>query len=67
MTELEKLEARIEAVDTAIAATKMALGVDRKMSHDKHPSGHYTKALTELMDIQTSLNALRIRMIAIGR
>jgi hypothetical protein len=67
MTELEKLEARIEAVDTAIAATKMALGVDRKMSHDKHPSGHYTKALTELIDIQTGLNALKIRMIAIGR
>jgi hypothetical protein len=67
MTELEKLEARIEAVNTAIAATKMALGVDRKMSHDKHPSGHYTKALTELTDIQTGLNALKIRMIAIGR
>jgi hypothetical protein len=67
MTELEKLEARIEAVNTAIAATKMALGVDRKMSHDKHPSGHYTKALTELIDIQTGLNALKIRMIAIGR
>ena len=27
MTDLEKLEARIEAVDTAIAATKMAMGV----------------------------------------
>jgi hypothetical protein len=67
MTELEKLEARIEAVNTAIDATKMALGVDRKMSHDKHPSGHYTKALTELTDIQTGLNALKTRMIAIGR
>jgi hypothetical protein len=67
MTELEKLEARIEAVNTAIAATKMALGIDRKMSHDKYPSGHYTKALTELTDIQTGLNALKIRMIAIGR
>lgn len=67
MTDLEKLEARIEAVDTAIAATKMAMGVDRKMSHEKHTNGHYTKALTELTDIQTSLNALRIRMIAVGR
>ncbi len=67
MTDLEKLEARIEAVNIAIANTKMAMGVDRKMSHDKHPSGHYTKALTELIDIQTSLNALRIRMIAVGR
>jgi len=67
MTDLEKLEARIEAVDTAIAATKMAMGVDRKLGHDKHPNGHYTRALTELTDIQTSLNALRIRLIAVGR
>jgi hypothetical protein len=67
MTDLEKLEARIEAVDTAIANVKMAMGVDRKMSHDKHQSGHYTKALTELTDIQTSLNNLRTRMITVGR
>jgi hypothetical protein len=67
MTDLEKLEARIEAVDTAIASVKMALGVDRKLGHDKHPNGHYTKALTELTDIQTSLNALRVRMITVGR
>jgi hypothetical protein len=67
MTNLEKLEARIEAVDTAIANVKMAMGVDRKMSNDKHPNGHYTKALTELTDIQTSLNALRVRLIAVGR
>jgi hypothetical protein len=67
MTDLEKLEARIEAVDTAIASVKMALGVDRKLGHDKHPNGHYTKALTELTDIQTSLNALRVRMITLGR
>ena len=67
MTDLEKLEARIEAVDTAIAATKMAMGVDRKLGHDKHPNGHYTKALTELVDIQTGLNALRIRLISVGR
>ena len=67
MTDLEKLEARIEAVNTAIANVKMAMGVDRKLSHDKHPSGHFTKALAELMTIQSSLNALRIRTIAVGR
>jgi len=67
MTEVEKLEARIEAIDTAIASVKMAMGVDRKLSHDKHPSGHFTKALAELMTIQSSLNALRIRTIAVGR
>ena len=67
MTDLEKLEARIEAVDTAIAATKMAMGVDRKLGHDKHPNGHYTKALTELTDIQSSLNSMRVRLLAVGR
>jgi hypothetical protein len=67
MTDLEKLEARIEAVDTAVASVKMAPGVDRKLSHDKHPSGHYTKALAELMTIQSNLNNLRVRLIAVGR
>lgn len=67
MTDLEKLEARIEAVDTAIANVKMAMGVDRKLSHDKHVNGHFTKALQELVSIQTQLNALRVRMIAVGR
>jgi hypothetical protein len=67
MTDLEKLEARIEAVDSAIASVKMATSVDRKLSHDKHPNGHFTKALAELMTIQASLNNLRIRLIAVGR
>ena len=67
MTELEKLEARIEAVDTAIASVKMAMGVDRKRGHDKHPSGHFTKALAELMSLQSQLNALRVRLQTVGR
>jgi hypothetical protein len=67
MTELEKLEARIEAVDSAIASVKMAMNVDRKMSHDKHPQGHFTKALQELVSVQTQLNALRIRLQTVGR
>jgi hypothetical protein len=67
MTDLEKLEARIEAVDTAIANVKMAMGVDRTLSHEKHTNGHYTKALTELTVIQSSLNNLRTRLIAVGR
>ena len=67
MTDLEKLEARIEAIDTAIASVKMAMGVDRKMGHDKHPNGHYTKALTELTDIRTGLHLLEVRMLTVGR
>jgi hypothetical protein len=67
MIDLEKFEARIEAVDTAIAAVKMAMNVDRKLSHDKHTNGHFTKALTELTDIQTGLKALKIRVETVGR
>ena len=67
MTDLEKLEARIEAVDTAIANVKMAMSVDRKLSHDKHHNGHFTKALDELVKIQTGLNALKIRVETVGR
>jgi hypothetical protein len=67
MTDLEKLEARITAVDSAIDAVRTAVVVERKMSHDKHPNGHYTKALAELLTIQSSLNALRIRLITVGR
>jgi hypothetical protein len=67
MTEVEKLEARIESLDAAIAATKTAMSVDRKMSHDKHPSGHFTKALAELMTMQSNLKLLKIRVETVGR
>jgi hypothetical protein len=67
MTDLEKLDVRIEAINAAVSNVKTAMVVDRKMSHDKHQNGHYTQALTELTAIQTGLNALRIRMTVVGR
>lgn len=67
MTELEKIESRIASVDAAVAAVKAALSVDRKLSHDKHPSGHFTKALTELTSVQSQLNALKVRVETVGR
>jgi hypothetical protein len=67
MTELEKFDARIEAVEAAITATKSAMVIDRKLSHDKHGSGHFTKALTELTDVHTGLKALKIRFETVGR
>jgi hypothetical protein len=51
MTETEKLKARIEAVDEAIAQVKTAMNVDRKMSGAKNINGHFTRALTELTSI----------------
>ncbi len=67
MNEVEKLEARIEAIDTAIAATKMAMGVDRKLSHDKHTNGHFTKALDELTSVRSQLSNLKVRVETVGR
>ena len=67
MTELEKLNARLEAIEQAITATMHAASVDRKMGHDKHLSGHFTKALTELDALKNSIKALIVRHEAIGR
>lgn len=67
MTELEKIEVRIQSIDTAISAVKAAQVMDRKMSSDRHPNGRYTKALTELIDIQSQLHGLRKRVEIVGR
>ena len=67
MTDLEKLEARITSIDLAIVATNTAMTVDRKLGHEKHPSGHFTKALNELMLAKGGLTALKIRIETIGR
>lgn len=67
MTDLEKLEVRIEAVDTAMFNVKVALNVDRKLSHDKHSNGHFTNALDELMSVRTQLSNLKLRIETVGR
>lgn len=67
MTDLEKLEARLVATTAALEATRHAAVVNRKMSHDRHENGHFTKALTELTDMQTSLNNLITRYKTVGR
>jgi hypothetical protein len=67
MNELEKLEARLNATNAAIEATKHATVINRKMSHDRHENGHFTKALTELTDMKTSLTNMIARYNAVGR
>ena len=67
MTEIEKFEERLTALTEAIEAVRHAATVDRKMSHDKHPSGHFTKALTELEGLRNSIQAHKKRFEAIGR
>lgn len=67
MNEIEKLEARIEATDTAIATVRMAMGVDRKLSHDKHTNGLFTKALDELTSIRSQLSNLKVRVETLNK
>jgi len=67
MNDIEKLEARITASEAALIATQHALTVDRKLSHDKHPSGHFTTALNELDIVVSGLKTLKIRFETVGR
>lgn len=67
MTETEKLNERLQAIEEAITATQHAASVDRKLSHDKHLSGHFTKALTELNSLKNGISALIVRHQAINR
>lgn len=67
MTELEKIAERLNAVEDAIHATQRAASVDRKMSHDKHTNGHFTKALQELVSAKTQLQTIARRIETIGR
>lgn len=67
MTEVEKLNERLEAIEQAILVTQHAATVDRKLSHDKHSNGHFTKALDELVKVKSSLQALRTRVETVGR
>lgn len=67
MTDLEKLSARIVAVDEAIKACQHAVTVERKLSHDKHTNGHLTKALSELTAMKGNLELLHKRVETVGR
>jgi len=67
MNDLEKLSARIVAVDEALKACQHAMTVERKMSHDKHVNGHLTKAATELTTMKNGLEALHKRAETLGR
>lgn len=67
MQEIEKFDARIKALEEAIAAVQHAATVDRKMSHDKHYNGHFTKALQELTIAKDAVSAHKVRFVTIGR
>lgn len=67
MNEIEKFDARIKAMEDALAAVQHAATVDRKMSHDKHYNGHFTKALQELTTAKEAVAAHRTRFVTLGR
>ena len=62
MTELDKLNARIQSLDEALAAINHAAVVDRKNGHDKHYNGHFTKALAEITAVKAHVESLKTRI-----
>ena len=67
MTEIEKFDARIKALEEALAAVQHAAVVDRKMGHDKHYNGHFTKALDELTTARDAVSAHKKRFEIVGQ
>jgi hypothetical protein len=67
MTDLEKAAERVKVASEALAAVQVAAVQDRKLSHDRHTNGHYTKALQELEAIVNSNKLYLTRLTAIGR
>lgn len=62
MTDLEKLNARLNTITAAKDAVQHAVTVDRKLSTERHNSGHLTRALTELAAIESHLISLIKRL-----
>lgn len=67
MTEIEKFEARIQATEEALVAVQHAASVDRKMGHDKHYNGHFTKALQELTMAKEAVESHKKRFELVGK
>lgn len=58
MTDLVKLNKRLEAINTAITAVHNALNVHRELSHDKQQDDHLTNALIRLLAAQVNVRDL---------
>lgn len=67
MTDLEKVQERLDNAKEAFEFVQLAANTDRKLSHDKHMNGHYTKALDELRRVVEAESAMLVRIKAIGR
>lgn len=62
MTDLEKLNERLSSITAAKDAVQHAVTVDRKLSTERHNSGHLTRALTELAAIEGHVYGLIKRL-----
>ncbi len=67
MTDLEKTEERFNISKEAFNALQQVASKHRKLSHDKHCNGHFTKALDELNKVVMAESALLVRMRTVGR
>lgn len=67
MTELEKAQKRLQLVNDAIEFVRDCGNQDRKLGHDKHMEGHYTKALQQLDIYRSSAEVFLKRVETVGR
>ena len=67
MTELEIAKRRVELAKDALDFVKDAANQERKLTHEKHVNGHYTKAMQELESILFGAQAYLKRLEILGR
>jgi hypothetical protein len=67
MTALEIAKRRVELAKDALDFVKDAANQDRKLTHEKHINGHYTKALQELESVLNGAQAYLKRVEVLGR
>lgn len=66
MTDLEKAQERVKIAEETFAAVQAAASKHRKLTHDKHHNGHFTKALDELSKIVLVENSLMTRLKSVS-
>ena len=67
MTDLEKVQQRLTNAKEALEFVQLAANADRKLSHDKHMNGHYSKAIDELSRVVATEQAMLVRVKTLGR
>lgn len=67
MTDGEKAQERMRIANEAFAQVQALANQDRKLSHGKHISSHYSAALDQLDRERTGARAYLARFSTVGR